>query len=195
MFFHLFKQIRYWHLHSTLVGHCRHISSFVYCLFVLSFMVSFVVSWFVVQLFLHSLLFFHSLHGLCIRLFDTVSQYFIKLVYNPTNLTGSLQTRLTKSRFANMIYLFAVLRKYHMHQQCKNMEKGKQNKKIIYLSWYNDFIKSFISNWTLFFISVIKSNCDRCLCYSFLATLVNQFLQICCTYLKSRITSLFNTSK
>ena len=69
---------------------------------------------------------------------------------------------------------------FHTLQKKKNNNNKKKNSKaalsFTHLSRDSDFIKSFVTQWTLFFVRVIKSNSDSCFSYTSLPTLVNKLL-------------------
>ena len=68
---------------------------------------------------------------------------------------------------------------------CKlNMRFFGCDQNTIYLSWHSDFIKSFIANWTLFFIGIVKCYRYCCLGNTSLTSFVYQLLKIASSHLK-----------
>ena len=70
-----------------------------------------------------------------------------------------------------------------VNQYFHNLQKKNNKKKHIkaalsftHLSRDSDFIKSFVTQWTLFFVRVIKSDSYSCFGYTSLPTLVNKLL-------------------
>lgn len=72
-----------------------------------------------------------------------------------------------------------TVNQYFHNLQEKNNYKKKHSKPALsftHLSRDSDFIKSFVTQWTLFLVQVIKSNSDSCFSYTSLPTLVNKLL-------------------
>ena len=72
-----------------------------------------------------------------------------------------------------------TVNQYFHNLQKKNHNKKKNSKAVLsftHLSRDCDFIKSFVTQWTLFFVRVIKSDSYSCFGYTSLPTLVNELL-------------------
>ena len=69
---------------------------------------------------------------------------------------------------------------HNLQKKNNNNNNKKKNSKaalsFTHLSRDSNFIKSFVTQWTLFFVRVIKSNSDSCFSYTSLPTLVNKLL-------------------
>ena len=104
-------------------------------------------------------------------------------------------TLRTQNKNIGAAYKTLILTKVKLHlarccngemtanQYFRNLQKKKtkiKNSKpalsFTHLSRDSDFIKSFVTQWTLFLVRVIKSNSDSCFSYTSLPTLVNKLL-------------------
>ena len=123
------------------------------------------------------------------------------MVNLPIEMTGNSKitfgnTLRTQNINIGAAYLMLILTEVKLHlarysngemtvnQYFHNLQKKKKNKKknskaklsFTHLSRDSDFIKSFVTQWTLFLVRVIKSNSYSCFSYTSLPTLVHKLL-------------------
>ena len=123
------------------------------------------------------------------------------MVNLPIEMTGNSKltfgnTLRTQNINIGAAYLMLILTEVKLHlarysngemtvnQYFHNLQKKNNNKKknskaklsFTHLSRDSDFIKSFVTQWTLFLVRVIKSNSYSCFSYTSLPTLVHKLL-------------------